>query len=115
VPPISAISQHCKTRGLRWVDEEADRKYVRFFGFVQRAAASLGKVFYAHADENNLTETDRTECCDISGWLVPATETAEFERQWNVVPDDDIDDRFWDMFVIARWSGDPDSPAVIFE
>lgn len=44
-----------------------------------------------------------------------ATETAEFERQWNVVPDDDIDDRFWDMFVIARWSGDPDSPAVIFE
>ena len=95
--------QQTAVRGIRFLSDAEDERFMRFFGVVQDAAASMGKVFFLWTEEGNPLMTDELDGGDLSGWLVDDADADRFDQIWREQPLDlpeDLDD----TFSIARWS-----------
>lgn len=68
--------------GLRENDPTVDERFTRFFSIVQGAAKERGAVFFLFCGEGHDLVTDEIDCQDLSGWLVPEGEVADFEPIW---------------------------------
>jgi hypothetical protein len=94
-----------RVQGLKYENDMQDKKFVRFFDTVQAEARKQNRVFFIDTGEGNEIVTENINCEDLSGWLIPPEDIAEFEPQWaNERAWHTIDDRFHESFVFARWS-----------
>jgi hypothetical protein len=106
--------QGSKVRGLRCERDLQDEKFMRFFDIVQAEARKQNRVFFVDSGEGNEVITDTIDCEDLSGWLLPPEDIAEFEPQWvggSWVP---IDEKFHESFRFARWSMSDDGEVKVW-
>ena len=90
-------------QGLRFPVPDSDEKFLRFFDMVQDTASKDHKVFFLDCGQCREFEDEEMAGEDLSGWLIDESLVDEFRPEglagWN-----EIDDRFFEDFVWAKWS-----------
>ncbi|MDO5734236.1 MAG: hypothetical protein Q4P08_03805 [Eubacteriales bacterium] len=66
-------------KGLRTVESEP---FLKFFAKVQSSAEELGKVFFLDFGDCKGDKFLNMEIDDLCGWLVPISESEEFEKEF---------------------------------
>lgn len=97
-----------KMRGLR---KQESLKFERFFAIVEKAAATLGCVFFADAGDGNDFETEEYEGKELMGWLIPMEEADAFEPFF--LANKEVPDKWEEAFCWAEWTN-PNNPTVKF-
>jgi len=92
-----------KMKGLR---TQESKEFNAFFKIIQDYAQTLGYVFFAYAGDGREVFAEGIEGEDMMGWLVPDEKADEFEKFWNLHPDDSDYEEWGDCFVWAEWSMD---------
>ena len=97
--------------GIRVKDDAEDKKFVRFFEVVQRAAKAQGCAFFCDSGESHNLINDKFDGEDLAGWLIPLSEVEKFNKQfldWSVGEE-------YDQFMrMAEWYGDENNPSIRF-
>ncbi|WP_314951415.1 hypothetical protein [Lancefieldella parvula] len=88
--------------GLRFEEDWSDKRFVKFFELVQKAAKKMGKVFFLDAGEDNVEITEQMEKSNLSGWLIAPSDIAEFVQAWQDRPSD-LPDKFLDSMCVEEW------------
>ena len=76
-------------------------KFIAFFRLVQKAADSMGKVFFLDCGEGNQFEDETIECEDLSGWLVGKEEAEEFGKVFDA--NEEIPEKWDDCGTFVSW------------
>lgn len=95
-------------KGLRTHESS---NFIKFFEIVQNEAAKLGTVFFLDCEEGQDGSVNGIGVCNLSGWLVPASQADKFEQTWRAHKEDD---EWIDFFVFAKWK-DENGLKIVFE
>ena len=79
-----------------------EEKFERFWNLIQKQAEKENSKFFMDCGEGREIETDEISGEDISGWLIPMSQAAEFEKEWG--KEDPKLDAWDDRLCIAEWS-----------
>ena len=115
VGAINATGARPVMTGLRPNDPTIDERFLTYFSIVQEAAADLGCVFFLFCGEGHDLITYEIDCQDLTGWLVPFDEVADFEPIWRADNWKYLTAEQSDFMVTAIWSGVPGEISVKFE
>ena len=97
--------------GIRVEDDANDKKFMRFFDVIQRAAKEQGCVFFSYSGESHELINDKFDGEDLSGWLIPISEAEEFNKhflEW------DVGEEYAHLMRMAEWYGDENNPSIKF-
>lgn len=115
VGAINATRARSVMTGLKPNDPTIDERFLAYFSIVQEAAADLWCVFFLFCGEGYDLITDEIDCQDLTGWLVPSEDAADFEPIWKADNWKDLTAEQGDFMVAAIWSGVPGEISVKFE
>ena len=97
---------------MRGLKTQEGRKFERFFNIVQNEAAKQDAVFFLGCGEGRDFSTNEMEGEDLMGWLMPKSNAAKFELEWE---EDNVGER-WNNFVrFAIWELRDGELIVTFE
>lgn len=97
--------------GIRVESDASDKGFVNFFNLIQAEANRQGCVFFCDSGEGHELITEKFDGEDLSGWLVPINEAAEFEKKYNEWKVGKEADEF---MRIAKWHGNKLAPKISF-
>jgi hypothetical protein len=86
-------------QGLRTQEND---KFLKFWDLVQTAAKEKNAIFFLDTGEGHDFETPDMEGECLSGWLVPVSRSAEFEKDW-MKGSEFVPPEFSDICLIAKW------------
>jgi hypothetical protein len=94
---------------MRGLKTQEGNSFIAFFQLVQAEAQKQNSVFFLECGEGNDFVGDNIEGEDLRGWLVPAEQADEFEREWmNGDPGSE-----WENHIVwVLWKGDTNKPTV---
>ena len=85
---------------MQGLKTQESQKFNKFWGIVQDAALSKGKMFFLDCGEGREFFLDDMEGEDLRGWLIPLDDINEFEKEWLK---DDVSDKWVDNITWAEW------------
>ena len=91
---------------------QESQEFEKFFAVVREKAKVQNSIFFIHCGEGHEFETADMEGEDLSGWLIPAADADEFEKEFikNQVSTK------WNPFVrFAIWAKDGDRISITFK
>lgn len=95
-------------QGLR---TQESNNFIKFFEIAQAEARKIGKVFFLDCEEGNDGIVNGIEVCNLSGWLIPAEKSNDFEVIWMKHEEND---EWSDFFCFLRWQ-EENGLKIIFE
>ncbi|MFP3154615.1 hypothetical protein LQZ18_09355 [Lachnospiraceae bacterium ZAX-1] len=99
-------------QGLR---KQESKKFEKFVGLIQDEADKKGSIFFADCEEGHDLEINDMELSDLSGWLIPANKSVEFEGEWDKGFGFDENETRWDEFyTFAEWKLKNDKVVINF-
>ena len=87
-------------------------KFTAFFRVVQKAADSMGKVFFPDCGEGNQFEDETIECEDLSGRLVDRKDAEEFEKVF--ASNEEIPEKWDDFGTFVSWESNGGQIRILF-
>ena len=103
--------QELKPQGLR---TQENNKFLNFWKIVQEEASRHDSIFFLDSGEGNEIETEDINAEDLSGWLIPKNQAAEFDIIFQSFNSDAISKKFDNYYMIASWTQAKDSITVTF-
>ena len=97
-------------RGLKTQESE---RFRRFHEFVQEQANKEKKVWFGFAGEGNEFETNEMEGEELSGWLIPAENADEFEKEWLKTQGTQGLEKWLRFFKWVEWKMDDDGNVTV--
>ena len=94
---------------MRGLKTQEGNSFVAFFKLVQSEAQKKNSVFFLECGEGNDFSGDNIEGEDLRGWLIPAKQADEFEREWL---DGDPSSKWENCIAWALWKGNANKPTV---
>jgi len=103
--------QELKPQGLR---TQKNNKFLNFWKIVQEEASKYDSIFFLDSGEGNEIETEDINAEDLSGWLIPKNQAAEFDKLFQSFNNVAISEKFDNFYMIASWTQAKDSITVTF-